>query len=68
MSPTMPKKTAEPRPRLIDRQNRVALPPEIMDALSVETGDYVAFEVEDGKVRLYKVRWVPDEAGKKAAR
>ena len=55
---TVPKRdTAEPKPRLIDRQNRVALPTEVMKALEVKAGDYVAFHVEDAIVRLHKVRW-----------
>ncbi len=46
------------RPRLIDPQKRVILPAEVLDALNLEAGDYVGFEVSDGEVRLRKVEWV----------
>jgi bifunctional DNA-binding transcriptional regulator/antitoxin component of YhaV-PrlF toxin-antitoxin module len=52
--------TPDPRPRVIDHQNRVALPPEVLRALGVTTGDYVAFEVSGDDVRLQRVRWVVD--------
>lgn len=48
------------KPRLIDRQNRVALPPDVLAALKLEAGDYVVFEIEDGKARLHKVKWTPE--------
>lgn len=53
-------KSSEPKPRSIDPQNRVVLPPEVMRALNVDAGDYVTFEVSGHEVRLIKVRWVPD--------
>lgn len=56
--PCMP---SESKPRLIDQQNRVAIPPEVLEALGADAGDYVVFEVEGGEVRLVKVRWVPDQ-------
>lgn len=47
------------KPRLIDQQNRVALPPEVLHALGAEAGDYVLFEVDGRTVRLVKVAWTP---------
>lgn len=46
------------RPRLIDPQRRVILPPEVMEALHVDIGDHVAFSIEDGMVRLHRVEFV----------
>ena len=54
-------KPTEPKPRSIDPQNRVVLPPEVMRALGVSTGDYVTFEISGGDVRIHKVRWVFDK-------
>jgi hypothetical protein len=51
----------EPKPRLIDRQNRVALPPDVLKALSVSSGDHVAFDIEGDRVAIHKVRWVIDK-------
>lgn len=48
-------------PRRIDQQNRVALPPEILEVLDAEAGDYVTFEVEGGDVRVVKVKWVAED-------
>ncbi len=45
------------KPRLIDGQNRVALPREVLDALGVERGDHVAFEVSGNRVRLLRATW-----------
>lgn len=45
------------KPRLIDRQNRVALPPEVMEKLGVAAGDYVAFHIDAGEVRVRRVKW-----------
>lgn len=53
-------KQVDPKPRSIDPQNRVVLPPEVMRALSVTNGDYVTFEINGGDVRIQKVRWVVD--------
>lgn len=47
-----------PRPRVIDPQNRVVLPPEVMKSLGVRVGDHVSFEVDGFEVRLRRVRWV----------
>lgn len=58
----MPRRaTQEPKPRLIDRQNRVALPPEVLKALGVQSGDHVAFDIEGERVTIHKVRWVIDK-------
>lgn len=46
------------RPRLIDTQMRVILPQEVVDALKVKEGDYVAFTVDSGGVHLRRVEWV----------
>lgn len=54
----MAKPPLEARPRVIDHQNRVALPPEVLRALGVGKGDYVAFEVAGEEVRLRRVRWI----------
>ena len=54
----MPK--AEPwesKPRVIDRQKRVALPSQVLDALGVESGDYLTFTVNGANVSLHRVRW-----------
>ncbi|MBI4393900.1 MAG: hypothetical protein HY556_08920 [Euryarchaeota archaeon] len=65
----MSRKTAtQPKPRLIDRQNRVALPSEIMSLLDAAVGDYVYFEVYQGNVTLRKVRWVPERGRENADR
>lgn len=50
-------KGEEPKPRLIDRQNRVSIPPEALKALDVKPGDHVAFEVSGKTVTLHKVKW-----------
>lgn len=47
----------EPDPRLVDQHKRVVLPDDVMERLDLETGDYVAFEEEGGKVWLRKVTW-----------
>lgn len=52
----------DPKPRLIDAQNGVALPSDVLDALGVESGDHVAFELESGRVTLHKVRWTVEKA------
>ena len=51
-----PRKT-KPQPRIIDARNRVALSPEAMKALDVETGDYVVVEVDGGEVKVRRVDW-----------
>ena len=52
----------EPEPRRIDNQHRIHLPAEILNALDVKAGDYVAFRVEgkEREVAMFKVRWVPE--------
>lgn len=56
----MAKTPPDSKPRSIDPQNRVVLPPEVMRALGASTGDYVTFEVNGADVRIHKVRWVLD--------
>lgn len=53
-------KRQETKPRLIDRQKRVVLPAEVLQALEVTAGDHVAFDVEGGQVCVRRVRWVFD--------
>lgn len=53
-------KRQETKPRLIDRQKRVVLPAEVLQALDVGAGDHVAFDVEGGQVGVRRVRWVFD--------
>jgi bifunctional DNA-binding transcriptional regulator/antitoxin component of YhaV-PrlF toxin-antitoxin module len=49
------------KPRLIDSQNRVTLPGEVLEALGVGIGDYVAFDIKNGIVSLHRVRWALDK-------
>lgn len=58
--PRRPEESAGPKPRLIDGQNRVALPAEVMAALNVKSGDYIAFEVAGSEIKLHRVRWALD--------
>ena len=45
-----------PDPRLIDPRNRVALSKEVMRALDVRAGDYIAFTVDEANVvRMLKL-------------
>ena len=54
----------EPQPRLIDPRNRVSLTPEVMEALAVRPGNYIAFRIsERGIVELYKLEWSLKEPG-----
>lgn len=46
------------RPRVLDPQNRVVLPPDVVKALGLRVGDFVTFDVEGGEVRIRRVRWV----------
>lgn len=55
------RESGEPKPRLIDRQNRVALPPEVLRALQVKAGDYVSFDIDGAVVRIHKVKWVVEK-------
>jgi len=50
----------ESKPRLVDQQNRVSLPPEVLEALQVKAGELVAFSVDGKNVRLHKVLWRVD--------
>lgn len=45
------------RPRLIDQQKRVALPPEVLRALDVGSGDYVLFRLKGREVHVLKAKW-----------
>lgn len=53
-------RASQSKPRSLDAQNRVVLPPEVLRAIGVTGGDYVTFEVDGSDVRLLKVRWVPE--------
>lgn len=44
---------------LIDPQNRVARPPEVLDALGAKAGDFVAFEVDCKSAKLIRLVWSP---------
>lgn len=44
----------KPDPRQVDNRNRVALPRPVLDLLEVGPGDFVLFQVEDGKVCVYR--------------
>lgn len=50
---------ADVKPRLIDQQNRVALPTEVLNALGAKSGDYVAFEIDGKSAKLIRVVWSP---------
>jgi bifunctional DNA-binding transcriptional regulator/antitoxin component of YhaV-PrlF toxin-antitoxin module len=52
---------AFPKPRIIDTQNRVLLPPEVLEALGAGPGDYVSFQVDGPRASIYKVRWLPEK-------
>lgn len=56
----MASKRSGAKPRAIDAQMRVILPPEVLQALDLEAGDFVGFELDGSDVRLRKVRWAPD--------
>ena len=40
--------------RQIDDRNRITLPPEIMEALRLESNGFVILTKDDGKIRLSK--------------
>lgn len=61
MAARKPAEDAASKPRLIDGQNRVALPPEVLSALGVKSGDYVAFEVKGADVSVHRVKWALDK-------
>lgn len=46
------------KPRLIDTQNRIILPPEAMSYLKAKAGDYLAVTTDAAGVHLRKVEWV----------
>lgn len=48
----------ETKPRSIDPQKRVVLPPEVLRALGAGAGDFVTFTIDGSEVRLRKVRWM----------
>jgi bifunctional DNA-binding transcriptional regulator/antitoxin component of YhaV-PrlF toxin-antitoxin module len=50
-----PARRKELKLRLIDQQNRVALPGNVLDALGAKAGDYVSFEISGRDVRVIKV-------------
>lgn len=43
-------------PRKVDPNSRVVLPPEVLKALDVKVGDYIGYEVHEGRVVMHKVR------------
>jgi bifunctional DNA-binding transcriptional regulator/antitoxin component of YhaV-PrlF toxin-antitoxin module len=51
----VPRRPKPPSPRLIDPRNRVALTRQVRQALGVEMGDYVTFEVVEGEVFLRRL-------------
>ena len=48
---------SESKPRAVDDQFRVVVPAEVREALGLDRGSYVVFEVEGREVRLVKVSW-----------
>ena len=50
----------ESKPRIVDRQKRVAFPAEVLKALKVESGDYVTFTVSGSDVTVNRVRWAKE--------
>ena len=48
------------RPRVLDAQKRIVLPPDVLEALGLRVGDFVTFDVDGSDVRLRRVRWVED--------
>lgn len=57
-------KSHDDRPRVIDHQKRVVLPNKVLRTLGVDPGDFVAFEIQDGEVKLRRVRWLVERGGK----
>lgn len=49
----------DPKPKTIDPQNRVTIPPDVMEALNLKPGDFVTITAEDGHARIVPVKWVP---------
>ena len=56
-SPIWMPPVSETKPRLIDQQSRVALPAEVLKALSVKRGDYVVFRVDKNEVKILRTKW-----------
>jgi hypothetical protein len=54
-----PARRKELKLRLIDQQNRVALPPEALAALNAKSGDYVSFEINGREVKIIRVSVTP---------
>lgn len=57
ISPRVPR-LPDIKPRVVDGQYRVVLPPQVRAALGIDRGDHVTFEVDGADVRLRRVRWV----------
>lgn len=53
--------TPKQKPRLVDQQNRVALPQEVLDHLQVGAGDFVIFTIDGKNVCVHKAKWVVDD-------
>lgn len=54
----MPKRRPTPnKPRPVDGLNRVVIPPEVREAIGVESGDYVIFKVEGKRAYIVPVDW-----------
>lgn len=45
------------QPRLVDQHKRVVLPKEVLEALSLDSGDHVAFAIDGKRVEIRKVNW-----------
>lgn len=52
---------AQPLPRVIDTQQRVRIPNDVMDALGLEVGDHIGFEVAGDEARIFRVKWVREK-------
>lgn len=54
----MAKRKPKPdKPRALDTLNRVVIPPEVREAIGVESGDYVIFKVEGKRAYIVPVEW-----------
>lgn len=51
------KKQNLPRPRSIDRLNRVVIPPEVLEKLGLQPGDFVIVTLEGNKACIVPVDW-----------
>jgi bifunctional DNA-binding transcriptional regulator/antitoxin component of YhaV-PrlF toxin-antitoxin module len=47
---------AELIPRKIDPQNRIVLPPEVLEVLGAKAGEYLGYELGRDSVTLHRVR------------